>query len=135
MRKIRILFNGIPSSGKTTYAQKLHLALEHVGYETVLLDDEVIKRLDTIKVNNLVEYLGAPITIIASTDACIEADVKIWCDIGIREAEKRNRRKLDEENAPRLGSYDVWDGYQGQGIKVKNWEDVCREVNKTSLSF
>jgi len=131
----KILFNGIPSSGKSTYAHKLHLALEHLGYETVLLDDEVIKRLDAEKIQTLTDYIDAPITIIASCKSDIEADIKLWVDTPIKECEKRDKKRLEQENAPKKGSFAVWEGYQGQGTKVKTWEDVCVALKKTNLNF
>lgn len=134
LNTLKILFNGIPSSGKTTYAHRLHLALEHLGFETVLLDDEVIKRLSTEKINTLIDFIDAPVTIIASCNPEIHADIKFWCDITIEEAEKRNNEKLERENAPKLGNYDSWKNYEGQGIKINSYEEVCQKLTKYELN-
>jgi thymidylate kinase len=132
---MKILINGIPSSGKTTIAYKLHLALEHLGYKTVLLDDEVIKRLDAKQIDTLVEYLDSPITIIVSCDSDIQADIKFWLDMPIKECQKRNDKKLEKEKAPKVGSYDNWDGYYSSGIKIKTYEEVVSELKKANLKF
>jgi len=130
-----ILLNGIPASGKTTMAQQLHLALEHLGFETVLLDDEVIKRMDTKKINTLVDFIDSPITIIASCNPEIRADITFWIDCPIDEAEKRNNERLERENAPKLGDMRLWKSYQSYGTKIKTYEELCTALNRKNLSF
>jgi len=130
MKRVKILINGIPSSGKSTIAYKLHLAMEHLGHETVLLDDEVIKRLDTDKINKLVAYLDSPISIIVTCDPMVEADIKFWVNTFVKECKRRNKIKLKKENAPDNGSYDYWVDYYSPGVKIKNYEDLLCELNK-----
>ena len=130
MKRVKILINGIPSSGKSTIAYKLHLALEHLGHETVLLDDEVIKRLDTNKINNLVAYLESPISIIATCDPAVEADLKFWVNTPLKECKRRNTIKLKKEKAPAKGSFDCWEGYYSPGIKIKSYANLLCVLNK-----
>jgi thymidylate kinase len=128
-----ILINGIPASGKTTYAQRLNLALEHLGFETVLLDDEVIKRLDTKKIDTLVDFIDSPITIIASCNPDIKSDISFWIQCPLRVAEERNNDRLEKENAPKLGNMESWINYQSYGIKIKEYEELCHELRQKNL--
>ena len=135
MQNKTILFNGIPSSGKSTLAYLLHLKLEHKGYKTIYLDDEVIKRQTAAIVGKLVDFLNAPITIIVSCDPTIEAEIKFWCDLPIIEAEKRNLAKLSKENAPIYSDYTNWSQYWSEGIKIDTTKSVdeCMEQIKCEL--
>jgi energy-coupling factor transporter ATP-binding protein EcfA2 len=132
---MKILFNGIPSSGKSTLAYLLHLKLEHKGHETIYLDDEVIKRLNSKQVETLIDYINSPISIIVSCDPKIKADIKFWCVLPTDEAIKRNNEKLEKENAPKLGDYTGWEDYYSQGIKVDTTKTIndCLEVIKCVL--
>jgi len=132
---MKILFNGIPSSGKSTFAQRLHLALEHLGFQTILLDDEVIKRLDAKQIKTISDYIDSPITIIASCNPDIEADVKFWVDTPINECKKRNHERLERENAPMHEDYSFWEGYYSPGKKITKWEEVCLELKNKNLNF
>jgi len=139
---MKILFNGIPSSGKSTLAYTLHLKLEHKGHETIYLDDEVIKRLNSKQVETLVDFINPPIAIIVSCNPQIKADIRFWCILPIDEAIKRNKEKLERENAPQLGDYTGWDGYYSSGIKIDttkpindSMKEIWREMKKKNLKF
>jgi len=125
-----LLFNGVPSSGKSTLAYKLHLTLEHKGLETVYLDDEVIKRLNNEQIAKIVEVCAAPIAIMVSTSPYIDADLKFWCVVDPETSWKRDCEKLAREHAPNrptLSSYlQFWGQYTGQGIKI----DTSRSVDE-----
>ena len=133
MNSKKILFNGIPASGKTTMATKLHLALEHLGFETVLLDDEVIKRLDANKIDTLVDFIDAPVTIIVSCNPDIRADIIFWCDCTIEEAQTRDDKRLEAEGLV-SGNMNRWKNYQSKGIKIKDYSEVVCELNKKNLT-
>ena len=110
-----ILFNGIPNSGKSTLAYKLHLRLEHAGYSTIYLDDEVIKRMDAPDVIALVESLKADYFIVASVDPKIKADLVIWCECPLEIAYKRDIQKNFRDNSPNIPTIEDyisgWDRY------------------------
>lgn len=131
---MRILLNGIPASGKTTYATRLHLALEHLGFETVLLDDEVIKRLDTKKIDTLIDFIDAPITIIASCNPDIQADITFWIECSVEEAERRDNDRLKKEGLVG-GDMRKWENYQSRGMKVDNWNKIVCVLKTKNLNF
>ncbi len=115
-------------------ATKLHLALEHLGFQTIFLDDEVIKRLSPDQINTLIDFIDSPITIIASCNPDIKADITFWIQCSVKEAQKRDTKRLKEEGLDG-GDFEQWENYRSRGIKIKKWEDVICELKKKNLSF
>jgi len=143
---MRILFNGVPSSGKSTLAYKLHLYLEHQGHETVYLDDEVIKRLNNDQIAKIVDVCASPVAIMVSTSPYIDADIKFWCVTDPETAWKRDCERLEREHASsksKLNTFiEFWGQYTGQGIQIntnepidKCMETILCELKKKNLNF
>ena len=65
----------------------------------------------------------------------INADIKFWCSASMELTLKRDRDKLERENAPGDSDYRGWEHYFAPGIKIdtskhedKNLEEVWREL-------
>ena len=135
MHKKIIWFAGIPSSGKSTMALRLHLELEWANKRTILLDDETIKRVEFAKtIDNVIELIGEEYNIIVSPypqKIPRKPDLIVWCRCPIDKIIGRDKVKIINGD----GDFEkYWGSYFIQADLILDTYDRTRQT-KENIEF